>query len=326
MTGKELDPLYDAIAQNRSDWDKMEQYARGLTGVGFYPAVSSKYDQRRPLHNGQSFFTTYDEAPNHNAMQTYSLCHVGVPLTMDVKNAYGAVFVGDLPDGYTDEELLGFLKKSVIVDHTALKAFERRGLGKYFGVRTVGDEIQDSAAEYYTDCEFNKGFENVARDVHPAFYGGGACLLEAFSPGVIPLSVLKDPKFRELGLGAALYENELGGRVCVFGYAAYQKIDSLGKLVQIRNVERFLTGNGELTWFIEPCLAAQFVRSNGKKTMATIINLSLDPLNNEHFSIRGAQKARLLKNGAESYITADADGVFSLPVLLPFETCTLLTE
>ena len=160
----------------------MELFARGMHGTGFYPAISAKYDQRRPLHNGQSFFTTYDEAQNHNVMQTYTLSHIGLPLTMDKQNCYGAVFAGDLPDGFTDEELLEFLKKSVLMDADAAMAFTRRGLGRYIGV-SVGEEVTDGIEEYFADHPVNKGVVGYRRDVRPAFYGKGGRLLHALDDG-----------------------------------------------------------------------------------------------------------------------------------------------
>lgn len=324
---RELDGLYDQMAQLRGDWDKMEVFARDMHGVGFYPALSSKYDQRRPLHGGQSFFTTYDEAMNHNVMRTYSLSHIGIPLTMDAAYAYGAVFTGDLPDGFTDGELLDFLKKSVILDAEAAIAFERRGLGKYLGVR-VGEEVVDGIEEFFTDHPVNEGVAGYRRDVRPAFYGTGGRLLHALCDDVQPISLLRTLRDEPLGIGASLYENELGGRVCVLGYAAFHKIDSFARLRQMRRVTAWLAGQ-ELTRLGTTGLAAQFVRSDGSRTMATIVNLSLDVAEPSEYAIRGAKTARCLYLGQESTLTAREEnglGIFTLPRLLPFETVTLLAE
>lgn len=328
MNGVELGALYDDIARMRPGWDKMEVFSRGMHGVGFYPAVSTKYDQRRPLHDGQSFFTTYDEAPNHNCMQTYSLCHIGLPLTVEPEHAYGAVFTGDLPDGFTDEELLAFLGKSVIVDAGALRAFERRGLGKYLGVHCGDQSYVDSIVEHFADHPVNEGFVGHMRDVHPAFYGSEAVLLEPLDEKVEPISYLCGLHNERLGVAASLYENELGGRVCVLGYAAYHKIDSYARWVQMQRVASYLTKNTECTKLFQPHLAAQFVRTDGNRTMATIINLSLDPAALT-YGIRGAVKAKLIHGAEQREICASEQaeyGVFQLPELLPFETCTLLVD
>ena len=324
---RELDGMYDTMLTLRSDWDKMELFARGMQGVGFYPAISAKYDQRRPLHHNQSFFTTYDEAMNHTVMQTYSLCHIGIPLTMDSRNCYGAVFAGDLADGFTEEELLGFLKKSVILDADAAVAFERRGLSRYVGVR-VGAEHVDGVEECFTDHPVNEGVVGYRRDVRPAFYGKGGRALEAIDDAVQPISYLRSLKGEVLGVGACLFENELGGRVCVLGYAAFHKIDSYARLRQMRKVASWLARE-EQTIMHATNLASQFIRTNGKQTMATVLNMSLDVSKPSEYAILGAKTARCLHNGQETLLTAREEGgygVFRLPELLPFETVTLLAE
>lgn len=324
---RELDGMYDTMGIMRSDWDKMELFGRGMQGVGFYPALSAKYDQRRPLHNGETFFKTYDEAPKHNVLQTYPLCHIGVPLTMDKENCYGAVFTGDLPDGFTDDELMGFLKKSVIMDADAAIAFARRGLEKYIGVR-VGAEHVDGVEECFSDHPVNEGVVGYRRDVHPAFFGNSGRALEALNDKVQPISYLRTLKDEILGVGACLFENELGGRVCVLGYAAFHKIDSYARLRQMRKVASWLARE-EQTVMGTTSLASQFVRTNGKQTMATILNMSLDVCKPAEYAILGAKTARCLQNGQETTLEARVEngyGIFTLPQLLPFETVTLLAE
>ena len=76
-------------------------------------------------------------------------------------------------------------------------------------------------------------------------------------------------------------------------------------------------------------LASQFIRTNGKQTMATVLNMSLDISKPSEYAILGAKTARCLHNGQETLLTAREEGgygVFSLPQLLPFETVTLLAE
>lgn len=325
----EMENFYNTLSRNRICWDKMEFFARGMRGSGFYPAISREYDARRPLHNGQSFFTTYEVAENHNVMKTYKLGHLGIPLTVDEKNTDCAIFTGDLPDGFTDEELLGFLKKAVLMDAPAARAFERRGLGKYLGVRCVEDR-DDSIMERFVDNDpINEGFEGFVLDVRPAFYGGVGTIMETTDPKTRVISELVDPEGAYQGVATSLYENELGGRVCVMGYGAFQSVDSQGRLFQMRRVAEYLTFGKQQTRFVDSCLAQQFVRTDGKRTMATVINLSLDNMEEIRFEIRGAKKAVLLKNGVETKITAEECGEygrFVLPVLEPFATCTLLAE
>jgi len=113
------------------------------------------------------------------------------------------------------------------------------------------------------------------------------------------------------------------------GYGAFQSVDAQGRLFQMRRVAEYLTFGKQQSRFVDSCLAQQFVRTDGKRTMATVINLSLDNMEGIRYEIRGAKKAVLLQNGVETKITAEACGEygrFVLPVLEPFATCTLLAE
>ena len=327
VTIRELDPLYTAIGKMRRDWDKMEPFARGMHGWGFYPAVSRNYDIRRPLHDGETFFDTYESNPRHNVLSTYTLAHIGIPLTMDAAHACGAVFTGDLADGFTQEELLGFLKRSVILDAAAAQAFIRHGLGEYIGV-TVGQEYMDGVEECFTDHPVNEGVAGYLRDVRPAFFGKGGWSLIPQSPKVQVISRLHSLTGQPLAAGACLYENSLGGRVCVLGYAAFSKIDSFARLRQMRRVAQWLAGK---TWTVMEStgLAAQFLRTNGSRTMATVINLSLDSAPPSDYGILGAKYVRCLRDGEEQVLPVSHQngyGMVKLPGLAPFETVTLLAE
>lgn len=323
---RELDQLYNAYSVMRQDWDKMVAFAAGMHGWGFYPAVNRLYDTRRPLHDGESFFKLYSGS-RHGVTNTYPLARIGIPLTMEPEHACGAVFTGDLADGFTKEELLGFLKKSVILDAAAAKAFIRRGLGEYIGVQ-VGQEYMDGVEECFTDHPVNEGVVGHVRDVRPAFFGKGGWALIPQDPKVQVISQLHSLVGEPLEAGACLYENSLGGRVCVLGYAAFSMIDSYARLRQMRRVARWLAREN-LTEMSSTNLAAQFLRTDGKNTMATLINLSLDPMEATAYSVRGAKTAKCLKGGQETLLPVkqeDGYGVMTLPALAPYETVTVLIE
>lgn len=329
---EELDPLYNKIIARRSVWDRMNSFADGFHTRGFYPAISANYDKRRPLHDGQSFFTTYDEAPNHNVMQTYTLCHIGVPLTMDKEAAAGVILTGDLPDGFTDEELKAFFSKSVIMDGPALRAIERRGLGKYAGVRING-AASDGISEHFNMSDpINEGLLDEYRDIRVAFFGGEGFILEKLDPSVREISHLETYTGDQLGLTTSLYENSLGGRVCVLGYAAYKKVDSLSRRTQLMRICDYLTREKIPAKILDARKAAQFIRTSedGKKILLSIINLSIDDTGETRVAIYGVKQARLLEdNGKEILLTAEHDGdyaIFTLPSTAPYDMQILLAE
>lgn len=97
---------------------------------------------------------------------------------------------------------------------------------------------------------------------------------------------------------------------------------------QLRRVARWLAREN-LTEMGSTNLAAQFLRTDGKNTMATLINLSLDPLEAAAYRVRGAKTAKCLKGGQETLLPVkqeDGYGEMTLPALAPFETVTVLIE
>jgi hypothetical protein len=90
----------------------------------------------------------------------------------------------------------------------------------------------------------------------------------------------------------------------VLGYAAFSKIDSFARLRQMRRVAQWLAGE---PWTIMEStgLAAQFLRTNGNRTMATVINLSLDSAPPSCYGILGANSVRCLKDGEEQILPVD---------------------
>ena len=265
-------------------------------------------------------------------MQTYTLCHVGVPLTMDKEAAAGVILTGDLPDGFTDEELMGFLSKSVIMDGPALRAIERRGLGKYAGVR-ICSTASDSISEHFNMSDpINEGLLDEYRDIRVAFFGGEGYILEKLDQAVREISYLETYTGVQLGLTTTLYENCLGGRVCVLGYAAYKKVDSLSRRTQLMRICDYLTRDRMPAKILDARKAAQFIRTSedGTKTLLSIINLSIDDTGEIQVAVYGATHARLMKdNGMDTLLTAQLDGnygIFTLPNTAPYDMQILLAE
>lgn len=295
------DPLYDAISGQRSIWDRMETFGNGMKTRGFYPALSSKYDQRRPLHNGESFFRFHNETRLENVIPTYALGHIGVPMTLDYHNADGIILHGNLSDGYTDEEIIEFLHGALILDAEALAALERRGFGRYTGVRT-SNWFSDAVRERYNmDDDINEGIFDWYREVRIAFWNDKASALEALDSSVRVISNLENYRYETLGIAGSLYENELGGRVCVLTYSPFEKIYSISRFLQMQRICEFLTKDTLPAKIIDPCKAAQFIRTDEKgRALYTFINLSLDCTKEIRVAIRGASTARLLlEKGSE---------------------------
>lgn len=324
--------LYDAITVRRRMWNRMTEFSRELKTRGFYPAISSSYDAHRSLHDGESFFVTYDEAPKHNVIKTYAFCHIGIPLTTDRSAANGVILTGNIPDGYTDEELIAFLSGAVIMDADALHTLERRGLGNLAGVRWDG-EAGDAVLEHYNlEDPVAQSLTDEYRDIRIGFFGHTGAILEPLDDSVRAVSYLENYCGKRLGITSSLYHNEYGGRVCVLGYGAFTRVESPSRKLLMMRICDELTQDKMPVKVLDDCKAAVFVRSDesGEKTMVTFLNMSLDDTGSIRVAIRGARRIRLLAaDGAETEMAVMGQGrygVVAVPNTPAYETCVLLAE
>ena len=282
------DRLYDTIARERVAWRDYLEAGRGWRAAGLYPAFSLRYDQLRTLQEGESFFTTLERSPRHDVTRTYPLAELGVPITMQASGAWGVILTGNLSQGYTDEELTEFFRGGVLVSGDAVRELERRGFGRYLGVRYAGEGGIGLVEELEKQDPVNRNLPDYDdRDVHPAFFGGEAVWLEKTDPAVRAVTYVTERGKGRKGISVSLYENELGGRVCVMGYAPFLRPDDLTRFLQLDRILEFLAGEKRSAKLLTPGQTAFFVREGDDGVETAVMNLTLDSTDHTEVAVRG---------------------------------------
>ena len=117
------------------------------------------------------------------------------------------------------EELMRLLEKGLILDGAAAGYLCRRGLGRYIGCEDVGAELRSPSAELLCGEEFHGSFSGnlLPTDWMRLEYKKIRIPLFQYDPDCEVLTVYVDKDRKVLGQGIVLYENRLGGRVCVKG-------------------------------------------------------------------------------------------------------------
>ncbi len=280
--------LYETIASQRLAWRDYLEAGRGWKAAGLYPAFSLRYDQLRTLEEGESFFTTLERSPKHDVTRAYPLAELGVPITMQASGAWGVILTGNLSQGYTDEELTDFFRGAVLVSGDAVQELERRGFGKYLGVRYAGKGGLGLVEEPEPADPVNRDLPDLAnRDVHPAFFGGEAVWFEATDPSTRVVSYMRGQVKDRLGIATSLYENELGGRVCVMGYAPFLRPDDLARYRQLDGILEYLAGEKRSAKLVTPGKTAFFVREGESGVETAVMNLTLDVTERTEVAVRG---------------------------------------
>jgi hypothetical protein len=139
---------------------------------------------------------------------------------------------------------------------------------------------------------------------------------------------MEDYNGKNCGASLTLYENRLGGKVCVMGYAPYDKIYSVYKREQLLRIADYLIDG--LPVRLPDCYkAAVAVRQGEKDMLVTIVNLGTEIMEEAIAEVKGAKKVTRLcacEDEPLSVTEKKGYGVFELPTLLPYDVAAFKIE
>jgi len=207
--------------------------------------------------------------------------------TLGLPPAYGAAqgrvtaLTGDTALALTDEEVRKMLSAGVYMDADALNCLNGMGYEKLTGF-TVERTIERDCIEQFTDDELNAGFAGRRRDGRQSFWFGPAQVFTHANETCRSLARIIDYAYQETApccLG--VFENELGGRICVAGYYPWVQLHGLAKSSQLKSIMRWLSRD------TLPAYVSSFhrvnlwprVREDGGIALA-LLNASLDVAEN----------------------------------------------
>jgi hypothetical protein len=238
---EDFKPWMDAIPAARPVWEQWVAHTAGLPAAGLWPAWSPQLMARKTVRPGESWLGW---APQHNINLPKILGEIGLPLAA-VASGCGVVLCGRVAEAFSDAELKGMLAGGVLMDSTALEVLTERGLGHLTGVR-LAKRMDNGLMERFTDDEINGRATGELRDARIEFWGdakGMGDVLEPLASGVRVLTTIEDYFYRPQGPGMTAFENELGGRVVVMGYAPWIFLHSVGKRLQLQNAADWISRN-----------------------------------------------------------------------------------
>lgn len=203
---------------------------------------------------------------------------LGLPPAYGTAHAQVTALSGDTALALTDEEIRSRLSKGVYMDADALTRLNDMGYGALTGF-TVEKAMDKDCIEQFTEDPLNGAFAGRRRDGRQSFWHSTAYGFVASVPTCRSLSRIVDYTHKETApccLG--VFENELGGRVCVAGYYPWIQLHNLSKSSQLKNIFRWLSRD------TLPAYVSSFhrinvwvrVRDTGDAAMA-LLNASLDP-------------------------------------------------
>lgn len=150
------------------------------------------------------------------------LSHMGIPATVgDNDNSCVVLLSGGECDLFSNDELMAFMRRGVLLDGAAAVKICARGLGEYLGVRADSPAGWSCSHERLIRHPMNGGAAEK-RIQMATLAQGSAVRLTPDAPQTQTLSTLYRSPFylseeeTAVGAGLTVYENPFGGRVAVY--------------------------------------------------------------------------------------------------------------
>jgi hypothetical protein len=321
-------PLLEKISPARPLWEKWVAHTDGLPTAGLWSAWSNRLMARRSIRPEECWLAWN---PQYAIALPLALGEIGLPIASDAPGC-GVVLCGRVAEAFSDDELKRFLSGGVLMDSTALEVLAERGLEHLAGVR-IGKRLDNGLMERFTDDEMNGHGTGSLRDARIEFWGnarGMGDVLEPTDKGVRILTTIEDYFYRRQGPGMTAFENSLGGRVVVMGYAPWIFLHSVAKRLQFQNVADWIS-RGRMPVRVEepvPLVSVARMSADRRRGGVVLLNAGMDEISRATVHVRSAaRRARLLTvGGKERVVKVESGGRFTLRNIPPWSIRVLLME
>lgn len=262
---KKVRPFLDLLAKNLQREEP----------IGLYTGWVKDSFITRNIYGGDWF-----HGPDHITSHANVILSTGIPAAYSIPNARVTALCGDSVIALKDHEVEKILSSGVYMDVQALGRLNEMGYSDLTGF-DVEHGIDHDCIEQLVDHPINGKFMGRNRDCRQSFWKGIASVLIKRDEKAEILARLVDYTYQEIApCCMGIYENRLGGRICVAGYYPWDNLQNLSKSSQIKAIMRWLSKD------TLPAYVASFHRINlwvrepeKGKLMVALTNSYLDPAN-----------------------------------------------
>ena len=176
-----------------------------------------------------------------NPLVSHDLYNIGLPTCYSNKTAKVTILGKDNVLALSKEEIKTLLSGAVYMDPEALKQLNTMGFSEFTGFEVVGSDNVDRI-EKFTNHPLNGEFANCQRDNRQSFWKSVAYTLQPTNKNANPLSSLIDYSGKDISAcTSGIFENKMGGRICVAGYYPWTFMENRSKSSQMKSVFRWLS-------------------------------------------------------------------------------------
>lgn len=270
----EYEPLVLQLAADRPFLDALVRAFGREAPTGVFCAWGTDSFAAQNLRNGS--WLGDGDAPMNPAFGE-ELLAIGLPAAYSVEEARVTALAGDSVMAIDETILRKILHGGVYLDARAAAGLHERGMGCLVGFAVEGLREADCIEELL-EHPLNGSFAGRRRDGRQSFWKNPAALLRPLGPKARALSRIVDYAGKEVaGCTTGVFENALGGRICVAGYCPWTFLQNLSKSSQIKSIVRWLSRD-TLDLYVESfnkiIVWARRVEEGGLR--CALVNASLD--------------------------------------------------
>lgn len=268
-----------------------------------------------------------------NPVVNHELYDIGLPACYSGEHTRVTILGKDNIYALTRDEIKKLLSGGVYMDAGTLQQLNEMGFGDLTGFEVVRSENKDRI-EKFTNNPLNGKFAERERDNRQSFWHSSAYTLRKTNEKSQALSGLIDYTRKEVSeCTTGIFENKLGGRICVAGYYPWTFMENLSKSSQMKAVFRWLSKDSL------PGYIASFHKINlwirepqdGKIALA-FTNSSFDPAKDVILILRTEKKTIKLYNMECRETAIQSSGTdgpyqkFIIPYVDPWQIRLVITE
>lgn len=288
--GGDSDRIMNLVSQKRTKWNLVTDYTKDSRSHGVNIAYNNLYATRK-TYKGDFFLNPdiWTKPPIYDIFA--NLTEAGLAMASVREDAKVHILFDDLSEGFTNEEILSMLSGAVYMDGLTAEKLIARGFGKYIGV-SIKEKHHNGIKEIVNNNNLNVSAKGFIRDYALTFFSRdpekcAAWVLEPLKNATVLADMYTIPG-EYIGPSFTVFENELGGRVAVAGYIAYDFLRDKRIMERMHNIIDWLSGGNFPIKISHGLKLMPIIRKNHKATTVFLGNCNLDETGVFEFELRDA--------------------------------------
>jgi len=234
----EYEPLIMKLHEKRPFFDLMSRELGRAKPKGIYTGWTKDTFVVNNIAEGDWFGEGTGKITGSYADEIFE---IGLPACYSSQYASVTVLSGDNVLAMKKEEILKILSSGVYMDAQAISRLNEMGYEKLTGF-SVERFVENDCTEEFVNHPLNIGFIGRRRDGRQSFWKYPAAVLKPQDEGAGILARMIDYREKEIApCCMGVFENHLGGRLCVSGYYPWTFLQNFSKSSQMKFLMRWLS-------------------------------------------------------------------------------------